>query len=127
MREGHPYSRTRQAAACPWLAHIQAGHRGSIHPHKRANMPDTEFTFPEAKLPTTRKTARTELPKPPAVKDRRPIREVLSNRPTPPTLNPSSGRKALSEAKLLREEVTSKLDGRLYNVPQTTYHGESSK
>lgn len=89
-------------------------------------MGETEFTFPEAKLPTTRKT-RTELPKPPAVQERRPIREVLANRPTPPTLNPSGGRKALSEAKLLHEEVTSKLDSKLYNVPRTTMYGESSK
>ena len=86
-------------------------------------MGETEFTFPEAKLPTTRKIARTELPKP----DRRPIREVLSSRPTPPTLNPSSCRKALSEAKLLHEEVTSKLDAKLYNVPRTTMFGETSK
>jgi hypothetical protein len=90
-------------------------------------MGETEFTFPEAKLPTTRKIARTELPKPQAAQDRRPIREVLSSRPTPPTLNPSSGRKALSEAKLLHEEVTSKVDSKTYHVPRTTMYGESSK
>jgi hypothetical protein len=82
---------------------------------------DTEYSFPELASKPTRKTARTELPKPPPISGRRPIREVIaeSNRPKPPELTQPRS-KALSEAKLLREEV----DNSNY-VPKTTLYGSS--